>query len=52
LADAHWRRNLGGAKATIGAKRTAMVGELPNRQQLRASGAAIKDDVPPTSATA
>lgn len=45
LADAQLRRNLGAATSTIRAKRAAVVGELPDWQQLRAAGAAIKDDV-------
>jgi L-lactate dehydrogenase complex protein LldF len=45
LADAQLRRNLGNATATIRAKRAAVVGELPDWQDLRAAGAAIKDDV-------
>jgi L-lactate dehydrogenase complex protein LldF len=45
LADTQLRHNLGNATATIRAKRAAVVGELPDWQQLRAAGAAIKDDV-------
>jgi L-lactate dehydrogenase complex protein LldF len=45
LDDAQLRRNLGNATATIRAKRAAVVGEVPDWQQLRAAGAAIKDDV-------
>src|SRR4051812_36498395 len=45
LGNAQLRRNLGNATATIRAKRAAVVGELPDWAQLRAAGAAIKDDV-------
>ncbi|MFN2561176.1 MAG: LutB/LldF family L-lactate oxidation iron-sulfur protein [Jatrophihabitans sp.] len=45
LDNAQLRRNLGNATATIRAKRAAVVGEVPDWQQLRAAGAAIKDDV-------
>ena len=45
VANAQLRRNLGNATATIRAKRAAVVGELPDWPQLRAAGAAIKDDV-------
>ena len=45
LADTQLRRNLGNATATIRAKRAAVVGEVPDWEQLRAAGAAIKDDV-------
>jgi L-lactate dehydrogenase complex protein LldF len=45
LADTQLRRTLGNATATIRAKRAAAVGELPDWQQLRAAGAAIKDEV-------
>ncbi|HYU05008.1 MAG TPA: LutB/LldF family L-lactate oxidation iron-sulfur protein, partial [Jatrophihabitantaceae bacterium] len=45
VADAQLRRNLGNATATIRAKRAAVVGELPDWQQLRVAGAAIKDAV-------
>ena len=38
-------RNLARATATIGAKRSRAVAELDDWQQLRAAGAAIKDDV-------
>ncbi len=44
LADTQLRRNLGKATTTIRAKRAAVVNELPDWQQLRAAGAAIKDD--------
>jgi L-lactate dehydrogenase complex protein LldF len=42
LADAQLRRNLGRATTTIRAKRAAVVEELPDWQQLRDAGAAIK----------
>jgi L-lactate dehydrogenase complex protein LldF len=45
VADAQLRRNLGHATSTIRAKRAAAVAEVPDWQQLRATGAAIKDDV-------
>ena len=45
LDDVQLRRNLGRATSTIRAKRAAVVGELPDWAQLRAAGAAIKDDV-------
>jgi L-lactate dehydrogenase complex protein LldF len=45
LDDTQLRHNLGAATATIRAKRAAVVGELPDWEQLRAAGAAIKDDV-------
>ena len=45
LGDAQLRRNLGHATATIRAKRAAAVAELPDWDQLRAAGAAIKDEV-------
>jgi L-lactate dehydrogenase complex protein LldF len=45
LADSQLRHNIGNATATIRAKRAAVVAELPDWQQLRAAGAAIKDDV-------
>ncbi len=45
LDDSQLRHNLGAATATIRAKRAAVVSELPDWQQLRAAGAAIKDDV-------
>ncbi len=43
LADAQLRANLRGATETIRAKRARVVGELPDWEQLRAAGAAIKD---------
>lgn len=45
LTDAQLRRNLGRATSTIRAKRAGVVAELPDWEQLRAAGAAIKDDV-------
>jgi L-lactate dehydrogenase complex protein LldF len=45
LDDAQLRHNLGAATATIRTKRAAVVGEVPDWAQLRAAGAAIKDDV-------
>lgn len=42
LADSQLRRNMGKATTTIRAKRAAVVGELPDWEQLRAAGAAIK----------
>jgi L-lactate dehydrogenase complex protein LldF len=45
LADTQLRRNLGRATTTIRAKRAAVVSEVPDWAQLRAAGAAIKDDV-------
>ncbi len=45
LADTQLRHNLGNATATIRAKRAAVVGEVPDWQQLRQAGAALKDDV-------
>ncbi|MDQ6659040.1 MAG: LutB/LldF family L-lactate oxidation iron-sulfur protein [Actinomycetota bacterium] len=45
LADTQLRRNLGRATATIRAKRAAVVRELPDWEQLRDSGSAIKQQV-------
>ncbi|MFJ6671779.1 LutB/LldF family L-lactate oxidation iron-sulfur protein [Actinosynnema sp. NPDC091369] len=45
LGNAQLRRNLAKATTTIRAKRANVVGELPDWAQLRAAGAAIKDDV-------
>ncbi|HQR25470.1 MAG TPA: lactate utilization protein B [Nocardioides sp.] len=45
LTDAQLRRNLAHATTTIRAKRAAVVGELPEWEELRLAGAAIKDDV-------
>ena len=42
LADTQLRRNLGQATRTIRAKRAAVVGELPDWEQLRDAGQAIK----------
>ena len=42
LGDAQMRRNVGKATTTIRAKRAAVVAELPDWQQLRDAGAAIK----------
>jgi L-lactate dehydrogenase complex protein LldF len=43
--NAQLRRNVGAATATIQAKRAEVVDELPDWPELRAAGAAIKDDV-------
>ncbi|HEU0041182.1 MAG TPA: LutB/LldF family L-lactate oxidation iron-sulfur protein [Jiangellaceae bacterium] len=45
LADSQLRRNIGHATATIRAKRLGAVAEVPDWAELRAAGAAIKDDV-------
>jgi L-lactate dehydrogenase complex protein LldF len=45
LGDAQLRRNLAKATGTIRAKRAAVVEELPDWAELRAAGAAIKDQV-------
>jgi L-lactate dehydrogenase complex protein LldF len=42
LGDAQLRRNLGKATSTIRAKRAAVVAELPDWEELRAAGQAIK----------
>jgi L-lactate dehydrogenase complex protein LldF len=42
LADSQLRRNLGNATATIRAKRAAAVAELPDWEELREAGRAIK----------
>src|SRR5215469_15622838 len=42
LANSQLRRNLGKATATIRAKRAAVVAELPDWEELRAAGQAIK----------
>ena len=42
LADTQLRRNLGKATSTIRAKRAAVVAELPDWEELRAAGQAIK----------
>jgi L-lactate dehydrogenase complex protein LldF len=45
LANEQLRRNLGAATRTIRTKRATVVNEVPDWAQLRAAGAAIKDDV-------
>jgi L-lactate dehydrogenase complex protein LldF len=45
LADTQLRRNLGKATSVIRAKRAAVVGEVPDWEELRAAGSAIKADV-------
>jgi L-lactate dehydrogenase complex protein LldF len=45
LADPQLRRNIGHATRTIRAKRAQAVAEVPDWAELRAAGAAIKDDV-------
>jgi L-lactate dehydrogenase complex protein LldF len=45
VSNAQLRRNVGAATATIQAKRAEVVDELPDWAELRAAGAAIKDDV-------
>ncbi|MGH9104566.1 MAG: lactate utilization protein B [Acidimicrobiales bacterium] len=45
LGNDQLRRNLAVATSTIRAKRAEVVAELPDWEQLRAAGAAIKDDV-------
>jgi L-lactate dehydrogenase complex protein LldF len=45
LGDRQLRHNLGAATATIRAKRASVVAEVPDWAELRAAGAAIKDDV-------
>jgi L-lactate dehydrogenase complex protein LldF len=45
LQDSQLRHNLTRATATIRGKRAGVVAELPDWEQLRAAGAAIKDDV-------
>ena len=45
VQNAQLRQNLGAATATIRAKRAAVVAEVDDWAQLRAAGAAIKDDV-------
>jgi len=44
LRDSQLRANLGRATATIRAKRSAAVGEVPDWEALRLAGAAAKDD--------
>src|SRR5438128_9494526 len=43
LRDGQLRANLGHATSTIRAKRAAVVGELPDWEELRDAGAAVKD---------
>ena len=43
--DSQLRRNIRGATSTIRARRALAVGELPDWLELRAAGAAIKDEV-------
>ena len=43
--DAQLRRNIRNATSTIRQRRATMVDELPDWQQLRTAGAAIKDDL-------
>ncbi|MEA2331267.1 MAG: L-lactate dehydrogenase complex protein LldF [Thermoleophilaceae bacterium] len=43
LRDSQLRRNLAKATTTIRAKRAGVVGELPDWQELRAAGSALKD---------
>ncbi|WP_204036487.1 LutB/LldF family L-lactate oxidation iron-sulfur protein [Micromonospora qiuiae] len=45
LADPQLRRNLGHATKTIRAKSAGVIGEVPDWQELRAAGSAIKTDV-------
>lgn len=45
LGNRQLRANLANATATIRGKREGVVAELPDWPQLRAAGAAIKDDV-------
>jgi L-lactate dehydrogenase complex protein LldF len=45
LADHQLRRNLGRATTTIRSRRAAVVAEVPDWAELRAAGAALKDDV-------
>ena len=44
LADTQLRGNIGRATSTIRAKRAAVVGEVPDWEQLRDAGSAIKTD--------
>jgi L-lactate dehydrogenase complex protein LldF len=44
LGNAQLRRNLGHATATIRAKSGAVIGELPDWQELRTAGSALKTD--------
>src|SRR5689334_11518299 len=43
LANTQLRRNMGKATQTIRAKRAAVVGELPDWEELREAGRAIKE---------
>jgi L-lactate dehydrogenase complex protein LldF len=45
VADAQLRRNIGRATTTIRERRARVVEEVPDWQELRAAGAAIKDEV-------
>jgi L-lactate dehydrogenase complex protein LldF len=45
VANAQLRRNIRGATSTIRERRARIVGEVPDWPQLRAAGAAIKDEV-------
>jgi len=45
LANGQLRRNLGHATRTIRGKRAAVVAEVPDWEELRDAGAAVKDDV-------
>jgi L-lactate dehydrogenase complex protein LldF len=45
LADTQLRRNLGKATTTIRSKRAVVVGELPDWEELRSAGSAIKANV-------
>ncbi len=45
LADTQLRRNLAHATSTIRAKRNRVVGEVPEWEELRLAGAALKDEV-------
>lgn len=45
LADTQLRRNLGKATGIIRAKRAAVVGEVPDWEELRAAGSTVKADV-------
>ncbi len=45
VQDPQLRRNLGKATSTIRRKRAGVVDELPDWEQLRTAGAALKDDV-------
>src|SRR4051812_34279167 len=45
LRDSQLRHNLARATATIRAKRAGVVAELPDWEELRLAGAALKDEV-------